>query len=49
MMGFQSFVTAEKTIAGLEIMHMIGRGHVQEKWSALFERDFINNIMGLSA
>lgn len=49
MMGFKSFETAEKTIAGLEIMHMLRKGQIQGERNALFELEFINQIMGLTA
>ena len=45
MLGFKSFETAEKTIAGIEMMNMIRKGQIQEKWSVLFELEFINQIM----
>ena len=30
MLGFDSFETAEKTICGIEIMHMIRKGQIEE-------------------
>ena len=30
MLGFNSFETAKKTICGIEIMHMIRKGQIEE-------------------
>ena len=49
MLGFDSFETAEKTICGIEIMHMIRKGQVEEIQSVLSEVQFINEIMGIAA
>ena len=49
MLGFDSFSTAEKTICGIEIMHMIRKGQVEEIQSVPSEVEFINNIMGIVA
>ncbi|WP_378956279.1 IS6 family transposase [Pelosinus sp. sgz500959] len=49
MLGFDSFETAEKTICGIEVMHMIRKGQIEEIQSALAEVEFINKIMGISA
>lgn len=49
MLGFGSFETAERAICGIEIMHMIRKGQVEEIQSALSEVRFINKIMGISA
>ena len=49
MFGFDSFETAEKTICGIEVMHMIRKGQIEEIQSALAEVEFINKIMGISA
>jgi len=49
MLGFDSFKTAEKTICGIEIMHMIRKGQVEEIQPALSEVEFFNKIMGISA
>jgi transposase-like protein len=49
MLGFQSFETASKTICGIEIMHMIRKGQVDQIGSVLFEVEFINKILGVSA
>ncbi|XFO67377.1 hypothetical protein SPSIL_035750 [Sporomusa silvacetica DSM 10669] len=49
MLGFNSLQTAEKTICGIETMHMIRKGQVGEIQSALSEVEFINQIMGVVA
>jgi IS6 family transposase len=49
MLGFDSFETAEKTICGIEIMHMIRKGQVEEIQCVLSEVEFINKIMGIAA
>ena len=49
ILGFNSLETAEKTICGIEIMHMIRKGQVEEIQSALSEVEFINKIMGITA
>jgi transposase-like protein len=49
MLGFDSFKTAEKTIGGIEVMHMTRKGQVEEIQSALSEVKFFNKIMGISA
>jgi transposase-like protein len=50
MLGFKSFGTAEKTIAGIEVMHMIRKGQVEcTHSSALFEVEFFNRLFGLTA
>jgi transposase, IS6 family len=41
MLGFNSLETAKKTICGIEIMHMIKKGQVEEIQSALSEVEFI--------
>ena len=49
-LGFKSLDTANKTIAGIEIMNMLRKGQVNlENYSVLFEVEFINDIMGVSA
>jgi hypothetical protein len=37
-------VTAERTICGIEIMHMIRKGQVEEIQSVLIDVEFINKI-----
>jgi len=49
MLGFDSFETAEKTICGIEIMHMIRKRQVEEIQSVFSEVEFINKIMGIAA
>jgi transposase-like protein len=49
MLGFGSFETAEKTICGIEVMHMIKKGQVEKIQSVPSEVEFINKIMGIPA
>jgi len=49
MLGFHSFKTAEKTICGIELFHMIRKGQVEEIQSVLSKVEFINNILGIAA
>jgi len=49
MLGFDSFKTAEKTICGIEAMHMIRKGQVEEIQCVLSELEFLNRIMGVVA
>jgi len=49
MLGFGSFETAEKTICGIEAMHMIRKRQVEEIRCVLSEVEFINRIMGVAA
>ena len=49
MLRFDGFETAEKTICGIEAMHMIRKGQVEEVQSVLSEVEFINKIMGITA
>jgi len=44
MLGFASFETAEKTICGIEAMHIIRKGQIEEIQSALAEVKFIKKI-----
>ncbi|MBP2642938.1 MAG: transposase [Firmicutes bacterium] len=48
MLGFGSFETAERTICGIEAMHMIRKGQIKEIQSVLSEYEFINRIMGIT-
>ena len=48
MLGFESFETAKKTICGIEEMHMIRKGQVEEIRCVLSEAGFFNQIMGIS-
>jgi transposase, IS6 family len=45
MLGFKSLKTAEKTICGIEIKHMIRKGQVEEIRCDLSELEFLNRIM----
>jgi IS6 family transposase len=50
MLGFKSFKTAEKTIAGIEVMHMLRKGQVEYiHSSALSTIKLINKLFGLTA
>lgn len=49
MLGFKSLATAEKTICGIEIMHIVKKGQVEKIQSVLSEVEFINRIMGMVA
>ncbi|MCZ8516920.1 IS6 family transposase [Paenibacillus filicis] len=50
MMGFKSFNTAEKTIAGIEVMHMIKKGQVECIHSYVLSAvQLINKMFGLTA
>lgn len=50
MLGFKSFKTAENTIAGIEVMHMIRKGQVEcIHSSALSTIKLINKLFGLTA
>nr|WP_157833813.1 DDE-type integrase/transposase/recombinase [Ruminiclostridium josui] len=49
MLGFGSYRSTKKTIAGIEIMHMIRKGQIEEIRCVLSEVEFINKIMGAMA
>ena len=50
MLGFQSFHTAIKTLKGIEIMHMIKKGQVENlNRYVLAEVNFINQLFGITA
>ncbi|GMB01106.1 hypothetical protein [Pelosinus sp. IPA-1] len=49
MLGFDSFGTAEKTICGIETMHMIKKGQVEEIQCAFSEVKFLSKVMGIVA
>ncbi|SFM50567.1 Transposase (or an inactivated derivative) [Paenibacillus sp. 1_12] len=50
MLGFKSLSTAEKTIAGIEVMHMIKKGQVECYHSSVLSTvKFINKLFGLTA
>jgi transposase, IS6 family len=46
MMGFKTFISASKTIQGIEAMNMIRKGQVFDNKSVLFEIKFINQLFG---
>ena len=45
MLGFKSFKTAKETISGIEIMHMIRKGQVEEIHDVPSEVKLLNRIM----
>ncbi len=48
MLGFQSFQSANKTLKGIEIMHMIKKGQVKNlNYSVLNEVKYINQLFGI--
>ena len=49
MMGFHSFHKAHSTLKGIESMHMIRKGQVEEIQCVHTEIQFINRIFGVSA
>ncbi|MBP2628247.1 MAG: family transposase [Firmicutes bacterium] len=49
MLGFDNFKTIVKTICGIESMHMIRKGQVEEIQCVRSEVEFINKIMGIAA
>jgi IS6 family transposase len=50
MMGFKSFSSEDKTIAGIEVMHMIKKGQVECNHSpVLLAVELINRMFGLTA
>jgi IS6 family transposase len=50
ILGFKSFKTAEKTIAGIEVMHMIRKGQVESNHSSVLSSvELINKLFGLTA
>ena len=48
-MGFHFFYTAHSTLKGIEAMHMIKKGQVEEIQCVHTEIQFINKIFGVSA
>ena len=46
---WKHFEAAEKTICGIEAMHMIRKGQVKEIQCVLSEVNFFNGIMGIPA
>ena len=49
MLGFKSFETAKCTISGIEIMHMIHKGQIEEIQDVLSEVQFISDLMADAA
>jgi IS6 family transposase len=50
MLGFKSFETAQYTLAGIEVMHMIRKGQVECKHSSVLTAvELINKLFGLTA
>jgi IS6 family transposase len=49
MLGFNSFETAKKAICGIELMHIIKKGHVEKIQYIFSEIEFLNKIMDNSA
>lgn len=47
MLGFKSFLTAERTIKGIEAMHMIRKGQIGNNSTALSTVDQIKKLFGL--
>jgi transposase, IS6 family len=48
-MGFKSFISASKTIQGIEAINMIRKGQVNYNKSVLFEVEFINQLFGIAS
>jgi IS6 family transposase len=48
MLGFKSFLTAEKTLKGIEAMHMIRKGQVGNNSSVLTAVEWLNKILSHS-
>ena len=49
MLGFGSIETAEKTLSGIEAMHMVHKGQVKGIRSVLDEVRVINELLGIAA
>jgi len=51
MMGFQSFITARRTLSGIEAMNVIRKGQVNgiEQGSSVFQAKFIEALFGIAA
>ena len=48
MLGFQSFLSANKTLKGIEAMNMIKKGQVNDlNYSVLNEIKYINQLFGI--
>lgn len=49
MLGFKTFLPAERTLKGIEAMHMIRKGQAVDNSSALSAVEWVNKIFGLEA
>ena len=49
MLGYKTLGSAERTIAGIEIMHMIHKGQIEGIRFVKSEVQFINKIMSQAA
>jgi IS6 family transposase len=49
MLGLKSFETAKRTISGIEIMHMVHKGQIEEIQDVLSEVQFISKLMADAA
>ncbi|MBP1964933.1 transposase-like protein [Paenibacillus aceris] len=49
MLGFKSFLTAEKTLKGIEAMHMIRKGQAENNSSVFSTVEWLNEIFGIVA
>ena len=51
MLGFQSFWTARRTLAGVEAMAMLAKGQVRAvpRSDMPAQRDFVHQLFGLAA
>jgi transposase-like protein len=48
MLGFQSFLSANKTLKGIEAMNMIKKGQINDlNYSVLNEIKYINQLYGI--
>ena len=45
MLGFKSFEATSRTVSGIEIMHILHKGQVEEIQDILSEVRFISDIM----
>jgi IS6 family transposase len=48
-LGFKSFLTADKTLKGIEALHMIRKGLADDNSSVLPAVEWLNKIFGLVA
>ncbi|GMA65805.1 hypothetical protein GCM10025859_63180 [Alicyclobacillus fastidiosus] len=50
MLGFKSFQTADRTLKGIEAMHILRKGQVEIQLSPVSSiAQFINHLFGVSA